>query len=156
MPPLPLCSPGEACRRCCVCCTGSESGEGRSPGVRTCRDRHRTDPRPPPHPPGLTRSKSAGRRRGSYSGAWKREKCWKSKFVHAGLVSWGMMEQSFKQLRHKNLITKFLWRTHNVVNCCQAISTMCWLIIGLFQAQRKHKEDEIQFIDWVLEAMWYW
>ena len=74
-PPL-LCSPGAACRRCCVCCTGSESGAGRSPGVRTGRDRHRTGPRPPPHPPGLTHSTNAGRRRGSYSGAWKRKKCW--------------------------------------------------------------------------------
>ena len=69
--PISAASPGACCRRCCVCCTGSGSCGGRCPGAQTGRDHHRTDPRPPPRPLCLTRSRSAGQRRGSYSDAWK-------------------------------------------------------------------------------------
>ena len=100
-------------RRPGVCCTGWGSGGGRSPGARTGRDRHRTGPRPP-RPPGQTRSKSGGKRRGSCSGACRRnvynqslcmschEGWWSKVLNNYGIKTW---LQSFFKRTHKRLLT---------------------------------------------------
>lgn len=142
-------------RRPGVCCTGWGSGGGRGPGARTGRDRHRTGPRPP-RPPAQTRSKSEGKRRGSCCGAWRRNVYNQSLCMSCHEGWWSKVLNNYGI---KTWLQSFLKRTHNVVNCCQAISTMCWLIIGLFRDQenmRRQKEDEIQFKVRVLEAAWYW